>query len=213
MSIVELRQHVRGHITLDKWDIFQNLARITPEALSQGTVIPQGDPITLPNTADVRDMESSSTEGLEAHNIPPHHLDIHPRRRPHQLNISPCLLRLMLSILCLALQELCWREMPWSFQPNMMWKSQRTCQPVRPLALLRWKLKLIPPLDQWSSYPAPLPHLTRLKRKDGACWLWLYQWGGWIWKQLELPLETCDCLSWKSNLWEPLNGGSPPRTH
>ena len=33
--------------------------------------IPQGDPITLPTTADVRDMESSSTEAQGAHNTTP----------------------------------------------------------------------------------------------------------------------------------------------
>ena len=40
MSVVQLMQHVRGHVTLDKWDIFWNLGRITLETVSQGTVIP-----------------------------------------------------------------------------------------------------------------------------------------------------------------------------
>ena len=71
-----------GHVTLGKQDIFWNLGSITPKAVSWDTVIPQGDPITLPNTADVRDMESSSTEAWQAHNTTPHHSDIHLRRGP-----------------------------------------------------------------------------------------------------------------------------------
>ena len=115
MSIVELMQHVRAHVTLDKWDIFWNLGNITPEAVSQDTVIPQGDPFTPPTTTDVGDMESRSMEAWGHITPSPHHLDIHPRRRPHQLNPSPHLPRLMPSILSLALQKLCQREIPQSF--------------------------------------------------------------------------------------------------
>ena len=71
ISIVELMQHVKGHITFNKWDIFQNLGRITLEIVSWDTVIPQGDPITLPTTADVGDMESNSTEAQRTHDTTP----------------------------------------------------------------------------------------------------------------------------------------------
>ena len=127
MSIVELKQHVRGHITFNKQDIFWNLGSTTLEAVSQDTVILQGDPVTPSTTADFRDMESSYMEAWEHITPPPHPLDIHPRRRPHQMNPSPCLLRLMSRILCLALQKFHWGEMPWSFGLNLMQRPKRTC--------------------------------------------------------------------------------------
>ena len=71
MSIVELMQHVKGHITFYKWDIFLNLGRITLETVSWDTAIPQGDPITQPTTTGVRGMESNSTEAWGAHDSTP----------------------------------------------------------------------------------------------------------------------------------------------
>ena len=62
MSVVELKQHVEGHITFSKQDVFQNLGSTTPEVESQNMGIPQGDPITLPTIANVRDTEPSPTE-------------------------------------------------------------------------------------------------------------------------------------------------------
>ena len=91
MSIVKLMQQVKGHITFYKQDVFQNLGRITLESVSQDTVIPQGDPITLPPSTDVGGMESNSTENWGHMAPPPHYSNIHLRRRPHQLNPLPCL--------------------------------------------------------------------------------------------------------------------------
>ena len=71
MSIVELKQHVEGHITFSKQDVFQNLGSTTPEAKSWDMGIPQGDPITLPTTANVGDTESSSMEAHGADNTTP----------------------------------------------------------------------------------------------------------------------------------------------
>ena len=51
-----------GHVTFSKQDVFQNLGSTTPEVESQDMGISQGDPITLPTTANVRDMKPSSTE-------------------------------------------------------------------------------------------------------------------------------------------------------
>ena len=68
MSIVELKQHVEGYITFRKQDVFQNLGSTTPEARSWDMGIPQGDPITPPTTADVRDMEPSPMEAQGADN-------------------------------------------------------------------------------------------------------------------------------------------------
>ena len=56
MSVVELKQHMVGTVTFSKQDVFQNLGSIIPEAGSQDIGIPQGDPITLPTTANARDM-------------------------------------------------------------------------------------------------------------------------------------------------------------
>ena len=59
MSIVELRQHVRGHLTLDKWDIFWNLGSITLETINWDTVIPQEDSICPPHHATPHYMWAS----------------------------------------------------------------------------------------------------------------------------------------------------------
>ena len=53
MNIVELKQHVEGHVNFSKQDVFQNLWSTTPEAISWDMGIPQGGPITLPTTTNV----------------------------------------------------------------------------------------------------------------------------------------------------------------
>ena len=132
MSIVELMQQVRGHITFYKWDIFWNLGRVALEIVGMDPVIPQGCPITQPTPTNIGGMKSNSVEAW-GHITPP---PLCPRRRPHQLNLLPHLPWLMLGILCLALWTCHWRGMPWFFQPNLKWKSQRACQLVKPLAQL-----------------------------------------------------------------------------
>ena len=62
---------MRWYVTFNKWDIFWNLWSTTPEAVSWDAMIPHGDPITPPTTADAGDMESSSTEAQRAHNTTP----------------------------------------------------------------------------------------------------------------------------------------------
>ena len=171
MSMVELRQHVRGYITFNKQDVFWNLGSTSPEVLSWDMGIPPGDPITMPPTANVGDLESSSTEAW-GHITPSfHHWDVYLRRRPHQLSPPPSLLRLMSRALCLALQKLHWEEMSQSFQLNLMSRPQRTCWLVGPLAQPRWKLKLSPPPDCWLTWPASSTHPTRPRKKDSLCWL------------------------------------------
>ena len=138
MSIVELMQCVKGHVTFYKWDVLQGLARIAPKTVNRDLMVLQGHPITQPTNTDIRGMESNSAKA-RGHITPlPHCSNIHLSRRPHQSNILPCLLQMMLGILSLALQTLCQRGMPQSFQLNLKWKSKRTCQLVKPLALLRW---------------------------------------------------------------------------
>ena len=71
ISVVELKQHVEGLVTFSKQDVFQNLESTTPEAISWDMGIPQGDPITLPTTANVGDIRSSSMEAQGADNTTP----------------------------------------------------------------------------------------------------------------------------------------------
>ena len=71
MSIVELKQHVERHVILSKQDVFQNLGSTTPEAISWDMGISQGDTITPPTTANVGDLESSSTEAKGTDNTTP----------------------------------------------------------------------------------------------------------------------------------------------
>ena len=137
ISIMELIQHVKEHITFYKQDVFQGLGSIAPETVNWDPAVPKGHCITQPTKTDVRSMESGSTEAQGYMTPLLHWSNIHLRRRPCQSSLLPCLLWMMFGILCLALQNLCQRGTPQSFQPNPKWKSQGTCQLVKPLALLR----------------------------------------------------------------------------
>ena len=48
MSILELMQQVRGHITFYKWDIFQNLEKVALEAVDRDLMTLKGHPIAQP---------------------------------------------------------------------------------------------------------------------------------------------------------------------
>ena len=71
MSVVELMQCVKGHITFYKWDILQGLGRIALETVNQDPAIPPGHPITQPTTTDVGGMESNSAEAQGSHDTTP----------------------------------------------------------------------------------------------------------------------------------------------
>ena len=71
MSIVELMQLMKGHVTFYKWDILWGLGRIAPETVNQDPAFPQGHPITQSTTTDVRGMESNPAEALGAHDTTP----------------------------------------------------------------------------------------------------------------------------------------------
>ena len=60
-----------GYVTFHKQDVFQNLESTTPEVLSWDMGIPQGDPITLPTTADVGRHGVKLYGSLGAHNTTP----------------------------------------------------------------------------------------------------------------------------------------------
>ena len=62
---------MRGHITFHKWDIFQNLKRVAPEALDRDLATPQGYSITQPTPINVGGMRSSSVEVQRAHSTTP----------------------------------------------------------------------------------------------------------------------------------------------
>ena len=113
MSIMELMHVVKEHVIFYKQDILQGLGRIAPEIVDQDPAVPQGHPI--PNPLQLT-LEALLKPGRLMAPLP-HYLDLH-LRRPHQSNLSPCLLQMMLGIPCLALQTLCWRETPQSFQMN-----------------------------------------------------------------------------------------------
>ena len=151
MSVVELMQHVRGNVTLDKWDILWNLGRITPESVSQDTVIPQGDPVTQPTTADVRDMESNSTEAQGVHDTTPS-LFRHPPKEETPL-VEPITLPTEVDVghTLPSPADTPLERDATVLSTEPMWKSHRTCRPVEPLALSRRELKLFPPLDWWLS--------------------------------------------------------------
>ena len=70
MSVVELRQHVRGHLTLGKQDIFWNLGSITPETISWDTVIPKGTPLPFPPQL-MFETWSQALQKSGAHNTTP----------------------------------------------------------------------------------------------------------------------------------------------
>ena len=71
MSILELMQQVRGHITFYKWDIFQNLEKVAPEAVNRDLATPQGCTITQPTPINVGGRRSGSVEAPGAHSTTP----------------------------------------------------------------------------------------------------------------------------------------------
>ena len=71
MSVMELMQCVKEHVTFYKWDILQGLQRIALETVNWDPAVPQGHPITQPTTTDVRGMESNSAEAWGAHDTTP----------------------------------------------------------------------------------------------------------------------------------------------
>ena len=134
MSILRLMDGEKEHDIFYKQDILWGLGRIALETEDWDPAVPEGTP--SPNPPQLT-LEAWSQTPLKArrHMVPlPHCLDLHLRRRPHQSNLLPHLLQMMLGILCLALQTLHQREMPQSFKPNPKW---RTGQLVKMLALLR----------------------------------------------------------------------------
>ena len=48
MSMLELKQHVVGYVTFNKWDVFPNLGSTTPKVISQDTGTPKGTPLPHP---------------------------------------------------------------------------------------------------------------------------------------------------------------------
>ena len=119
MSIAELKQHVEGHITFSKQDVFQNLGSTTAEARSwdmgshKGTLSPH-PPLPMLET------QSQGPWKPRGQLIPPLcHPDVHPKMRPHQQNLPPCMPRLMSRVLCLALQELHLEVTPWYLWPKL----------------------------------------------------------------------------------------------
>ena len=128
MSIVELMQVVKEHIIFYTWDVLQGLGRIVPETVDWDLAVPPGHPVIQSTTTDI-----GGSAKAWGHMVPlPHCSDLH--LRPHQSNLLPHLLQMMLGIHHLALQTLCWSKMPQSFQLNPKW---RTGQLVKTLALLR----------------------------------------------------------------------------
>ena len=71
MSIVELMQHVKRHVTFYKWDILWGLGRIALETVNQDLAFPKGHPITHSTITDVGGMGSNSSEAQGAHDTTP----------------------------------------------------------------------------------------------------------------------------------------------
>ena len=65
MSILELMQLVRGHITFYKQDVIQNLEKVALEAVERDLVTPQPTPVVIGGT------RSSSVEAQRAHSTTP----------------------------------------------------------------------------------------------------------------------------------------------
>ena len=66
MSIMELMQCVKEHVTFYKQGILWGLGRVAPDTVNWELVVPQGHPITQPTTTDVGSMESGSAEAQRA---------------------------------------------------------------------------------------------------------------------------------------------------
>ena len=148
MSVVELMQYVRGHVTLNRQDIFWNLGRITLGTVSWDTVIPQGDPATPPTTTDARDVESNSTEAW-GHMTPP------IIQTSTQGGNSTSWTH------CLAYQGWCWAYSAWHHRHSTEERCHCpfNCEPDVEIpkdlltgwatALSRWELRLFPTLAWW----------------------------------------------------------------
>ena len=127
MSIVELMQQVRGHITFYKWDVFWNLERVTLETVGRDPAIPQGHLITQPTPTDIGSMGSNSAEAQGAHDTIPLLFE-HPPEEETPLDepiASPTVADVWHTPPGPADTPL--ERVPWSFQMSLKWKSQRIC--------------------------------------------------------------------------------------
>ena len=113
MSVIELMQQVRGHITFYKWDVLQNLEKVAQEAGDRDPANPWGHPIAQLTPIDVRGRSSDSMGAPRAHNL----LFFCLQRMPHKWFLH--LQWSMLAIHHLALQTSYWEEVPCPFWPNL----------------------------------------------------------------------------------------------
>ena len=215
MSTVELKQHVRGHITFSKWDIIWNLGGTTLEVVSWDTVIPQGDPITLPTTADVGDKKSSSMEAQGAYNTTPSSFGYPPKEEtpPAEPIASPTDVDVKHTPLG-PVETLLGRDATVLLAKSDV-EIQKDLLTGRAISPIKVETQVVPTPRLVVELAAP--HPTRLKRKEGACWLWLLLWGGWIWKAPGLPSETqwlpqsgewtFRTPEWWQSSQDPLKGG------
>ena len=187
MSIMELMHRVKEHVIFYKQDVLWGLGRIAPETVDWDPAVPQGHSITQPTTTNIGGMESNSSEAQEAHGATPSLF--RPPPKEEIPSVEPIALPTVDDVghtppgLGNPLSG--GDATVLSTKPEMEdWPTGQDTSPIEVLT------QLVPKTASVVKLPAPSSHPTRLKRKDGTCWLWLLWWGGWIWKQSESSSGT-----------------------
>ena len=216
MSIMELKQCVDGHVTFSKHDVFQNLGSTTLEAKSWVTGIPQGDPTTLPTTTNVGDKEPSPTEAQGADNTTSSSLRCPSKDETPLAETTTSHAKADVTDTLPSPAETPPREDTMVLLAKADTETLKDLPTIGATSPAAVETQVVPTIRLVVELAAPSPFLTRQKKKDGGCWLWLLPWGGWIWKPLGLPPGTQwlpqsgEWLSgtpkWWWPSWDPLKG-------